>query len=130
MIVAEIYTQEDGKIVGFSIDGHSNTAPRGFDIYCAGVSTVSQAAYICIAEHLKRSYEGDFDNGKLALMLDKPADEITEAIFQTMLIGIREIEKIAPQAVKMIITPKISSVSSPINQDMPSITLSGGENLV
>ena len=130
MIVAEIYTQADGKIVGFSIDGHSNTAPRGFDIYCAGVSTVSQAAYICLAEHLQRSFKGDFSNGKLALMLDGSADELTEAIFQTMLIGIREIEKIAPQAVKMIVKQKISSVSSPINYDMPSITLSGGENLV
>jgi hypothetical protein len=130
LIVAEIYTQADGKIVGFSIDGHSNTAPRGFDIFCAGVSTVSQAAYICIADHLKRNFEGDFASGKLSLILDDPPDELTEAVFQTMLIGIREIEKLAPQAVKMIIRQKISGVSSPINHDMPSISLVGGEKFV
>ena len=122
MIVAEIYTQADGKITGFSIDGHSGTAPRGQDIYCAGVSTVSQAAYICIYEHLKRSFQGNFGNGKLSLILNNPPDEATEAVFQTMLIGIREIEKIAPQAVKLIVKPQTLSVGSPINQDLPKIS--------
>ena len=130
MIVAEIYTQADGKIVGFSIDGHSNTAPRGFDIYCAGVSTVSQAAYICIADHLNRNFHSDFASGKLSLILDDPPDELTEAVFQTMLIGIREIEKLVPQSLKLIIKKEIPSVSSPINQNMPSITLVGGEKHV
>ena len=130
MIVAEIYTQADGKIIGFSIDGHSNTAPRGYDIFCAGVSTVSQAAYICIANHLNRNFQSDFASGKLSLILDDPPDELTEAVFQTMLIGIREIEKIAPQVLKMIVKSEISCVGSPINQNMPSITLGGGENLV
>ncbi|MBR5912884.1 MAG: ribosomal-processing cysteine protease Prp [Selenomonadaceae bacterium] len=106
MIVAEIYTQTDGKIFGFSIDGHSNTAPRGYDIYCAGVSTVAQAAFMCIDEHLKRDFQCDFASGKLSLILDDPPDELTEAVFQTMLIGIREIEKLAPQAVKLIIKKK------------------------
>ena len=123
MIVAEIYTQADGKIIGFSIDGHSNTAPRGQDIFCAGVSTVSQAAYMCIYEHLKRKFKGDFGSGKLSLILNDPPDEITEAVFQTMLIGIREIEKIAPQAVKLIVRQKTLSVGSPINQDLPKLTL-------
>ena len=126
MIVAEIYTQADGKITGFSIDGHSNTAPRGSDIFCAGVSTVAQSAYMCIAEHLKRDFYGDFASGKLAMRLDAPPDEVTEAVFQTMLIGIREIEKLVPNAVKMIIEPESSRVGSPINLDMPSINSVGG----
>ena len=123
MIVAEIFTQADGKITGFSIDGHSNTAPRGMDIYCAGVSTVSQAAYMCIYEHLKRKFKGDFGSGRLALELETPPDEITEGVFRTMLIGIREIEKIAPQAVKLVITQKNSAVGS-----TASYKLNGGES--
>jgi hypothetical protein len=122
MIVAEIYTQADGKIKGFSIDGHSNTAPRGQDIFCAGVSTVSQAAYMCIEEHLKRSFKSDFASGKLSLILNEPPDELTEAVFQTMLIGIREIEKLAPQAVKLIVQQENFSVGSPLNQNMPKLT--------
>lgn len=102
MIRAEIFTQEDGKITGFFISGHANTAPYGQDIYCAGVSTVTQAAYICIVRHLKRDIEGDSSSGKLMLKLKTPPDDLTEAVFQTMLIGLREIEKLAPQALKVI----------------------------
>ena len=122
MIVAEIYTQADGKITGFSIDGHSNTAPRGQDIFCAGVSTVSQAAYICLADHLKRNFKSNFASGKLSLILNEPPDDLTEAVFQTMLIGIREIEKLAPQAVKLIVQQETLSVGSPINQNLPKLT--------
>ncbi len=102
MIVAEIYTQ-DGKISGFSIDGHANTAPHGQDIYCAGVSTLSQSAYLCIRDFLKREFDGDSGSGLLVLKLKDPPDDLTEAVFQTMLIGLREIENLAPQALKVTI---------------------------
>ena len=102
MIKAEIYTQEDGKITGFLIDGHANTAPHGKDIYCAGVSTVTQAAYLCIANYLNRDIDGDSASGHLMLKLQTPPDDLTEAVFQTMLIGLREIEKLAPQVLKVI----------------------------
>ena len=56
MIKAEIYSNGD-KITGFSILGHSGTAPRGHDIYCAGVSALSQSAYLALVNHLK--FDGD-----------------------------------------------------------------------
>lgn len=104
MVTASIFTQPDGKIYGFSIDGHANTAPHGQDIYCAGVSTLSQSAYICIQQYLKRDIIGDASSGRLMLKLKNPADDITEAVFQTMLIGLREIEKLVPEAVKVVLT--------------------------
>ena len=130
MIVAEIYTQADGKIVGFEIDGHSNQAPRGSDIYCAGVSTVSQAAYMCIANHLKCSFQGDFASGKLSMRLISPPDDRTEAVFQTMLIGIREIEKIAPQAVTLTVKPEDSTAYSSDDNILQTNSPIGGENFV
>jgi uncharacterized protein YsxB (DUF464 family) len=102
MIVAEIYRHENGKIIGFKIEGHANTAPHGQDIFCAGVSTVTQAAYLCIVKHLHRDINGDAPSGRLELELKTPPDDLTEAVFQTMLIGLQEIEKLAPQAVKVI----------------------------
>ena len=102
MIKAEIFSH-DGKVTGFSIKGHSGTAPRGQDIYCAGVSTLSQAAYMCITDHLKREIDGDYADGKLMLKLKTPPDELTEAVFQTMLIGLKEIEKLAPKALKVTV---------------------------
>lgn len=107
MIVAEIYTQEKGgKIIGFDINGHANTAPRGFDIYCAGVSSLSQSAFLCIKDHLKRDFEGNAAGGHLKLELKSQPDDLTEAVFQTMLIGIKEISKIAPKIVRVKIIPQ------------------------
>lgn len=106
MIKAEIFRQADGKMLGFSITGHANTAPRGQDIYCAGVSSLAQAAFLCVRDHLKRDFDADYASGKLMMKLKSPADELTEAVFQTMLIGLNEISKIAPQIVKIKYTEK------------------------
>ena len=102
MIKAEIFTS-NGKIIGFSISGHSEAAPRGKDIYCAGVSALSDSAFLCIANHLKRDVEGGTAEGKSWLKLKTPPDELTEAVFQTLLIGLKEIEKLVPQFVKVIV---------------------------
>lgn len=102
MIKAEIF-KSGSKITGFSINGHSGAAPKGQDIYCAGVSTLSQSAYLCITDYLKRDIESDVDDGKLFLKLREPPDELTEAVFQTMLIGIKEIEKLVPKLVEVTI---------------------------
>ncbi|MBR2518369.1 MAG: ribosomal-processing cysteine protease Prp [Selenomonadaceae bacterium] len=102
MIVAEIYKQADGLIVGFSVDGHADGGGgRGFNIHCAGVSSLSQAAFLCVRDHLKRDFDWDAAHGRLMLRLKTPPDELTEAVFQTMIIGLREIEKLAPQFVKV-----------------------------
>ena len=105
MVVAEIYKQADGLTVGFSVDGHAGKGGHGFDIHCAGVSSLSQAAFLCIRDHLKRDFTWDAAHGRLMMRLKSPPDELTEAVFQTMIVGIREIEKLAPRLVK--VTEKI-----------------------
>lgn len=102
MIKAEIFSKDD-KIIGFSINGHSGAAPKGKDIYCAAVSTLSDTTYISVTEYLKRDVEGEAADGKLSLKLKTPPDELTEAVFQTMLIGLREIERLVPKFVKVIV---------------------------
>ena len=101
MIVAEIYKDKSGKMSGFSIYGHANNAPHGYDIYCAGVSTLTQSALLCIKNHLKRDITFEAEHGILNMKLKTPPDDLTEAVFQTMTVGLVEIEKLAPQAVKL-----------------------------
>ncbi len=101
MIQAEIYKQADGKMIGFSVKGHANTAPKGYDIYCAGVSALTQSAFICVRDYLKLDFNSDFADGKLMMKLKTPANDLTEAVFQTMLTGLREMEKIAPKIIKL-----------------------------
>ena len=100
MIRAEIFSKDD-KITGFSIKGHSGSAPKGQDIYCAGVSTLSDSTYLCIENYLKREIIGESSDGKLVLKLKTSPDEITEAVFQTLLIGLKEIEKLVPNLLKV-----------------------------
>jgi len=101
MIVAEFYKQADGKIIGFSVDGHANFGGKGFDIYCAATSMMSQSTYLCIRDHLKREFIWDADSGRLMMRLNAPPDDLTEVSFQTMLIGMKELEKLNPKLVKV-----------------------------
>ena len=101
MIITEMYTQADGKIIGFSVDGHSNQAKHGYDIYCAAASMMSSSTFLCLRDHLKRDMDGDAAHGRLRIILKEPPDDLTEVAFQTMLIGMKELEKLAPQIVKV-----------------------------
>ena len=101
MIVAQIFKRDDGKIIGFSVDGHSNQGKHGQDIYCSAASMISSSVFVCLRDYLKRDFEWDAAHGRLMLRLKTPPDKLTEAVFQTMIIGLREIEKLAPQFVKV-----------------------------
>ena len=101
MITVTILTQEDGKITGFSAEGHSGTAPRGEDIVCAGVSSLTDSAYLGITEYLHRKVRSIDSSGKLQLMLEDRPDERTEAILETMLLGLTAIAEAYPRAVRI-----------------------------
>lgn len=101
-ICAEIFQTGDGKVTGFTVEESSAEMVNELKIYCAGVWALTKAAFSCVKDYLKRDLEFSADTGRLTMKLKNPPDEVTEAAFQTMLIGLREIEKIAPQAVKII----------------------------
>ena len=44
---------------------------------------------------------GEAKHGKLLVQLKDAPDDLTEVAFQTMIIGLREVEKLAPQIVKV-----------------------------
>ena len=99
MIRAEIYSDGE-RITGFSILGHSGTAPRAHDIYCAGVSALSQSAYLALVKHLGLNVGMVQASGDFRVMLKGEPTDLTEAIFQVMLLGLIEIEKINPEALR------------------------------
>ena len=103
MIVAEIYTQSDGKIVGFVLRGHSvGKGGHGYNIHCAEASMLSQAAYLGIRGYLNRDAAAENnEHGGLGVELKNAPDDLTEAVFRTMLIGLKAVERVAPKAVKV-----------------------------
>ena len=101
MIEIRVFSESDGKITGFSVTGHSGTAERGQDIVCAGVSSLTQTALLGIMEYLHREVDYDIASGKLTVRLQSAPDDLTEAIMQSMLLGLMEIQKLSPEAVRI-----------------------------
>ena len=105
MIEVEIHEERDGRISAFSVQGHSGTAPKGRDIVCAGVSALSQTALLGLGRHLHREIDFHIDpSGDLHMKLREAPDDLSEAILRTMRLGIAEIEKAYPDAVRLRIT--------------------------
>ena len=109
MIEVEIYEEKDGRISAFSVHGHSGTAPKGRDIVCAGVSALTQTALLGLGRHLHREIEYHIDpSGDLHMKLREAPDDFTETVLRTMRMGIEEIEKVYPDAVRTRILNGIS----------------------
>ena len=125
MIVAEIYTHSDGKIAAFVFSGHSGGGSHGYNVHCAQVSMLSQTAFLGIRQYLNRDVAVEnFEHGGLGVELKNPPDDLTEAVLQTMLIGLRKIRKIAPKDFKLKIIPLSTAaeenLQSKINDMKPS----------
>ncbi|MBQ7515107.1 MAG: ribosomal-processing cysteine protease Prp [Schwartzia sp.] len=90
------------RIAAFRVNGHSGTAPRGEDIVCAGVSALAQTALLGLSEHLHRQISYDIQpGGDLRMTLRGEPDDLTEAILETMLLGMTEIQRQYPKAVQI-----------------------------
>ena len=101
MITVEIFTNEDGMIRGYRVEGHSDMAEHGHDIVCAGVAALTQSALLGIMEHLHRAVNYKIASGYLEMWLLNPPDDCTEAILRTMYMGLAEVQKISPKDVQI-----------------------------
>ena len=101
MIQIKIMRNSSQAIVGFSVNGHAGAAPRGYDIVCAGVSALTQAAVLGLERHLGRSFQLVIAEGNLELELADNPDALTNAVLETMFIGLTEIAKINPRSVRI-----------------------------
>ena len=54
-----------------------------------------------VGEHLHRDMDYSVASGKLKMQLKGAPDELTEAILQTMLLGLMEIAKLSPEGVRI-----------------------------
>lgn len=102
MIAVTITRQADGKISSYRVSGHSGTADRGEDVVCAGVSALAQAALLGVGEHLHRDSDyAVLASGDLRMSLKGAPDDLTQAILETMRLGLVEIAKASPGALRV-----------------------------
>ena len=86
MIKVEFFDQE-GRITGFSVSGHSGYAEAGSDIVCASVSAAVTFADATIRDVLGESAKTRVDEANASVVLTLPAKCDNEEAVQAVLTG-------------------------------------------
>ena len=86
MIKVEFYDQE-GRITGFSVSGHSGYAESGADVVCAAASAAVTFADATIRDVLGESAKSKVDEGNATVTLTLPAKCDNEEAVQAVLTG-------------------------------------------
>ena len=102
MITIKIERDHRQAVAGFSVEGHANTAPHGQDIVCAGVSALIQTSVFGLERYLKREIALQQNGANFAVRLVGVPDDQTQAILETMILGLTEIAKLNPQNVRIL----------------------------
>lgn len=101
MIAIQILRPTTAGIAGFRVTGHAGAGPKGHDIVCAGVSALTQSALLGLERCAGRHFELDIASGKLIMNLTGEPDDLTQAILETMVLGLREIAQNYPRSVRL-----------------------------
>lgn len=95
-------TIKNDNIVSFNIFGHANFAPKGRDIVCSAVSSITQTTLLGLNEILKKDidFEQDVSLGLLKVMVNNP-DRDSDLIIKTMTLALERLEKIYPKNISV-----------------------------
>lgn len=99
----KICIETDGyKFIGYNIFGHANFAPKGKDIVCSAVSSITQTTLLGLNEILKKdiNFEQDISLGILKVMINNP-DRDSDLIMKTMTLALERLEKIYPKNISV-----------------------------
>ncbi|MGI5920430.1 MAG: ribosomal-processing cysteine protease Prp [Syntrophomonadaceae bacterium] len=88
---------QDKRIISFEVNGHAGYAPPGQDIYCAGVSAVTQTALLGLLKHLSHKPVFSAAKGNLTLKLPDALNpeekEKAQIILSTMETGLLSMQE-------------------------------------
>lgn len=98
MIQVTVYRKHK-QINAFSISGHADSGPYGYDLVCAGVSAVSFGAINAVMElcdtdlSFEQANEGGYLHVSLPDHLHKNEMEKMQLLFESMIISLQMIEQ-------------------------------------
>lgn len=105
MLSIKIIKDSSGSICAFEADGHTDLATAGSDIACAAASALVQSAILGCSEYLKISGGLIQEYGHiyftLPMDLKSEDDAKAQAILNTMLLGLEQIEGQHPDRLKI-----------------------------
>lgn len=99
--------REEEEINAFTISGHANSGPYGYDLVCAAVSAVSFGAVNAVFELCKidleidQAGEGGYLSVKIPSTVEGKARENASFIFEAMLVSLQTIEREYKKFVKI-----------------------------
>lgn len=92
---------------GFSLSGHTGYAEYGSDIVCASLSSISQSTLIGLKKVLDINCGVERNDEKGILRIRLPKDlghdklALSQVLFETMFLSIKELENGYPSNIKM-----------------------------
>lgn len=106
MVRVVITRNTEGKIVEFEGRGHAEFAKAGEDIVCAAVSALLQTTIKGLQEYIKITLDISKEKGYLKVRIKEIKQAslqlLTDAILETLVLGLKAIEKEYSQYMKLI----------------------------
>ena len=110
MLHVDIYRDKEEKVCRYRASGHCSFDEKGKDIVCASASVLLQVAILGISEYCGVKPVIGISDGKLNCHIPEVSDlqkaRDIQVILETMLIGLKEIEKQYPDNIKIKIRKK------------------------
>jgi uncharacterized protein len=101
MLQIIIYRNKEEKILGYKAEGHCGFEDEGKDIVCSGASTLLQVAVLGLSKYCNIKPQVEISKGNLTCIVSEIKDiseeRDSQVILETMLLGLREIEKQYPE---------------------------------
>lgn len=102
MIQVEISRDNNSRVYAVDCRGHAEMAGKGeYDLVCASASMVVQSAYLGLKEHLHREVAFSRASGDFQILLQDEADDLTEAVFSTVVLGLKNVAWQYPGAIRI-----------------------------
>lgn len=104
MVIVTIYRVQ-AAITGYSVRGHAGFRPRGEDVVCAAISMLAQTTVLGLARYINGlAYKVD-DSGVLRCSLPEGLNKTqqiqSEAILETMMAGLRNLQRDYSQYIRV-----------------------------
>lgn len=104
MIIVTMHINHEGLYDGFHIEGHADGFEKDgeYDLICASVSaiTLTIAAGLRDVLHMEGKFDSNF--GFMNVHLGSPGDARGQALIETMINGLREIDRQYPHHLKIL----------------------------
>ena len=92
----------EGKIAGFTLEGHSNYASSGNDIVCAALSSAAYLVINTITDVMNIPASANAEDGYITVAIEKGYEEQCRDILKGLELHINSLKKQYPKNIKVI----------------------------